>query len=106
MTKLYAHPESSGYVGGLCAPRDFKTRSELTSREGLYAIPRAKTRKGELVCDYCGMKLWETNGMFRVFKWRRDGRYRDEDAVATYSRRDTADLHADRLGLDYVVRAW
>lgn len=36
MTKLYAHPRSYGYVGGLCAPRDFKTRTELTSREGFY----------------------------------------------------------------------
>ena len=106
MTKLYAHPESYGYVGGLCAPRDFKTRSELTSREGFYATPRAKTRKGELVCDYCGMKLYATEGAFRVFKWRGDGRYRENEAVATYSRRDTADRHAERLGPDYVVRAW
>ena len=105
MTKLYAHPESHGYVGGLCAPRDFKTRSELTSQER-YATPLAKTRKGELVCHYCGMKLWETDGAFYVLKWRGDGQYWENDAVATYIRRDAANRHAERLGPDYVVRAW
>lgn len=105
MTKLYAHPDSRYYVGGMCAPRDFKTRTELTSREGC-AIPRVKTRKGELVCGYCGMKLWATDGAFHVLKWRGDGQYRDNEAVATYSRRDTAERHAERLGPDFVVRAW
>ena len=105
MTKLYAHPDSHYYVGGMCAPRDFKTRSELTSRED-FAIPRAKARKNELVCHYCGMKLWATDGAFHVLKWRSDGCYRESEVVATYSRRDTADRHADRLGPDFIVRAW
>lgn len=102
---LYAHNDS-GYVGGLCAPRDFHTRSELTSKEGLYARPRAKMRKGVLVCDYCGSQLWTTVGKFYVLKWRGDGKYQEDDAVMTYSRRDHAETVAYRLGTDYVVRAW
>jgi len=106
MTTLYAHPYANTYYGGLCAPRDFRTRAELTAKEGLYATPRAKTRKGVLVCAYCGQELLTTTGLFHVVAWRGDNGYTDADVLFSYSRRSVAEAKAYALGPDYVVRAW
>ena len=104
--QLYGHPDNGVFVGGLCAPRDFRTRSELLCKRGLYARPTARMRGGVLVCDYCGAVLCCIVGEFHVLKWRGDGKYRAEDAAATYSRRGSAEACAYRLGCEYVVRAF
>ena len=100
MAKLYAHRDGH-YVGGLCAPRDFVTLSEANAN-----YRRIRLRRGEYVCHYCGQQMIATEGMFYVLKWRGDGAYRAADAVASYHRRQSANAHAERLGSEYVVRAW
>lgn len=102
MPKLYAHPDGL-YIGGMCAPRDFRTRAELLNDDWR---KYAKVRKGELHCSYCGQRLWATSGAFHVLRWRGDAHYREENVLATFQTRRVAERDAEKRGTEYVVRAW
>lgn len=54
-------------------------------------------------CAYCGGAIVIQPGVYGVFVWRGDGRYRLDDAVATFARERTADAYTARDGR-YVVR--
>ncbi len=60
---------------------------------------KPKTKK----CPNCGA-VWATHtGTYAVVKWRGDGRYSVEEAVATYARAGAAQRRANEDGL-LVVR--
>lgn len=54
-------------------------------------------------CAYCGGTLATMTGVYGVFVWRGDGRYRIADAVATFARETRADAYTAR-DERYVVR--
>lgn len=55
-------------------------------------------------CPVCGSDWTLATGVYAVVKWRGDGRYRIEEAIARYSRRELADERAIAEGPDYVSR--
>lgn len=54
-------------------------------------------------CPGCGARLHTLTGLWGVFTWRGDGRYRAEDAHRTYVRKSAADA-ATKTDQTWVVR--
>jgi hypothetical protein len=64
---------------------------------------RGRGRAPRCKCRYCGGLLRTASGIYGVFTWRGDGRYRLEDAHATYIQEGAADRFAARCS-EHVVR--
>jgi hypothetical protein len=63
------------------------------------------TRKGVLVCRYCGSRLVAREYVFGVFEWRGDGYYWQKDAIATFSDEARAERYAGAYSSSAVVRS-
>ena len=72
---------------------------------GSGAMHTRGTGRGPNKCRYCGSAVMNTPGMYGVFTWRGDGKYKIENALWSYSSAKVAAhkvLNADEPGL--VVR--
>ncbi len=87
-------------MSGTKTTREYRCPLRVSSQ----CMPPTPNRSGRTTCAACGSKLLGITGVYAVVPWRGDGRYTVSQAAQVFVRRGPAQMAANALGDDYVVR--